>query len=114
MRRALLGVAVLLTTACKDGARVTGPVTGAAATGTLNVQIEARTCSAEGSFGIDIYIDDTLVGTPTFMVGSTASFTVAAGTHTLGGISTNGKFDWAGADVVVPPGGQYTAMFACH
>jgi hypothetical protein len=110
MRRALLGVAVLLTAACKDGARPTSP----AATGTLNVQIEARTCSAEGSFDIEVYIDDVLVGTPTFMVGSTASFSVAAGSHTLGGVSTNGKFDWASAEVDVPAGGEYTAMFACH
>ena len=110
MRRALLGVAVLLTAACKDGARLTSPAT----TGTLNVQIEARTCSAEGTFGIDVYIDDILVGTPTFVVGSTASFSVTAGTHTLGGIATNGKFDWAAAEVDVPAGGEYTAMFACH
>ncbi len=110
MRRALLGVAVLLTAACKDGAGATGPP----ANGTLNVQIEARTCSAEGSFGIDVYIDDVLVGTPTFMVGSIASFTVAAGSHTVGGVAKNGKFDWAAADVVVPAGGEYTAMFACH
>jgi hypothetical protein len=109
MWRALLVAAVFLTTACKDAAGATGP----AVDGTLNVQIETKTCSAEGSFDIEVFIDHVHVGTPTFSVGSNASYTVTAGSHSIGGLSTNGKFSWGSEDVIVPAGGQYTSFFAC-
>jgi hypothetical protein len=109
MWRALLVAAVLLTTACKDAGGATGP----AVNGTLNVQIETKTCSAAGSFDVEVFIDHVHVGTPTFSVGSNASYTVKAGTHTIGGFSTDGRFNWGSEDVVVPAGGAYTASFAC-
>jgi hypothetical protein len=110
MRRALVGLMVLMMAACK-GADVTAP---AATTGTLNVQIETKTCATEGSFDIDVFIDHVLVGTPTFSIGSTASYTVTAGSHTIGGDAVDGRLSWGYETVEVPAGGQYTALFACQ
>ncbi len=110
MRRLLLGTAVILMAACK-GKDITAP---APTTGVLNVQIETKTCSAQGSFDIEVFIDHVLVGTPTFMIGSTASYTVAAGSHTIGGYAVDGRFDWGYETVEVPAGGEYTALFACQ
>ena len=111
MRRGLLGLTLLLTAACKDGKGVTAP---AATTGILNVQIETRTCSTQGAFDIEVFIDHVLVGTPTFKVGSTAAYSVLAGSHTLGGFAVDGRLSWGSETVVVPAGGQYTAKFACQ
>jgi hypothetical protein len=108
MRRACLVLATVLTAACK-GKDVTAP----AATGTLNVQIEARTCSKQGAFGIYVFIDHLLVGTPTLSVDSTASYTVTAGSHTVGGDAVDGRFSWGFEAVEVPSGGTYTAQFGC-
>lgn len=103
-------MAAMLTVACHDA---TGPTTPAV-NGILSVQLDANTCAAEGSFDVDVYIDHVLVGTPTLTDTSASSFTVLGGTHTLGGIAKNGKFDWVSNDVDVPVGGVYPAMFACH
>lgn len=111
MRRALLCLTLLLTAACKDGKGIIAP---AAATGTLNVQIETKTCSTQGAFDIEVFIDHVLVGTPTFKVGSTASFPVLAGSHTIGGFAVDGRLSWGSETVVVPAGGQHTSLFACQ
>jgi hypothetical protein len=111
MRRAFLVLAAVLTAACKDGKGITAPV---ATNGTLNVQIETKTCSTQGSFDISVFIDHVLVGTPTFKIGSTASYSVLAGDHTIGGFAMDGRFNWGSVTVAVPAGGQYTALFACQ
>ena len=100
---------MVLAAGCKDGAKLTDP----AAHGTLHVQIEAATCASEGPFAIEVFIDHVLVGTPTFSVGSTASYDVTPGNHTLGGIATNGRYNWGSEVVTVPAGGEYTAAFGC-
>jgi hypothetical protein len=107
MRRAFLAVAATLVMACHDG------VTAPSANGTLGVELDPVTCAAEGPVDVDVYIDHVLVGTPTLSVNAATPFTVTGGTHTLGGIAKNGMFDWVSNDVVVPAGGEYTAMFAC-
>lgn len=111
MRWAFLGIAVLLTAACKDGKGVTAPDL---TSGTINFQIETKTCSTQGSFDIELFIDHVLVDTPTFAIGTTASYTVAAGSHTVGGFATDGRFNWGSVIVEVPAGGAYTALFACR
>src|SRR3974377_733811 len=100
---------MLLTTACKGG----GPTTPAATTGALTRKIEAKTCSTQGSFDIEVFVDHVLVGTRTFMVGTTVPFTVTAGNHTLGGRASDGRFSWGYETIFVPAGGEYTAQFAC-
>lgn len=110
MRTALVCAAMLLTAGCK-ARDITAP---AATTGTLNVQIESRTCSTQGAFDIEVFIDHMLVGTSTFSIGSTASYTVAAGAHTLGGLAVDGRLSWGAETVTVPAGGEYTAKFACE
>jgi hypothetical protein len=110
MRQAVMAlVALTIATACKDGG-----VTAPAADGTLNVEIETRTCASAGSLDVEVFVDHVLVGTPTLMVGTVASYTVTAGSHTVGGIEASGKFDWGFITVEVPAGGQYTAEFACQ
>ena len=109
MKRAILLGAVMLAAACKDGGS-TAPAT----TGKLHVQIETKTCANQGSFDIEVFIDHVLVGTPTFAVGSQSTFTVAAGAHTLGALAVDGRFSWGSESVVVPAGGEYTALFACQ
>jgi hypothetical protein len=110
MRRALLGLAVMLTAACK-GNDVTAPVSK---NGTLNVQIETKSCASQGPFDISVFIDHVLVGSPTFAIGSTASYTVLAGSHTIGGFAVDGRLNWGSITVLVPAGGQYTALFQCQ
>jgi hypothetical protein len=110
MRRAFLGLAVVLATACRDGKGPTAPPVN----GTLNFQIETKTCAAESPFDIEVFIDHALVGTSTFNIGSTASYTVVGGSHTVGGFATDHRFNWGSVVVEVPAGGAYTALFACH
>ena len=113
MRRVFLGLAVLpvmLTAACK-GKDITAPVSK---NGTLNVQIESKTCLTQGPFDISVFVDHVLVGSPTFAIGSTASFTVLAGNHTVGGFAVDGRLSWGSVTVQVPAGGQYTALFRCQ
>ncbi len=110
MQRALLMLAVVLTAACHSDSSPTAPV---ATTGILNFQIETKTCSEQGAFDISVFIDHVKVASPTFTVGSTSSFAVQAGTHTIGGFAVDGRLNWASIVVTVPAGGQYTALFAC-
>jgi hypothetical protein len=110
MKRALVLAAMALTAACK-GRDITAPV---ATTGTLHVQIEEKTCSTQGAFDIEVFIDHVLVGTQKFSVGTTASFSVEGGAHTLGALAVDGRFSWGATTVTVPAGGEYTAFFACQ
>jgi hypothetical protein len=110
MKRAFVLAALMLAAACK-GKDITAP---AATTGTLHVQIESKTCSTQGAFDIEVFIDHVLVGTQKFSVGSTASFSVVGGTHTLGALAVDGRFSWGAETVTVPAGGEYTAQFACQ
>ncbi len=110
MRRALLVVTAMMLAACK-GKDITAPTP---TTGTLNFQIETKTCSTQGTFDIKLFIDHVLVDTPHFSIGSTASYTVAAGSHIVGGSAVDGRLSWASVVVEVPAGGQYTALFACQ
>jgi len=109
MRRAALVVTAMMLAACK-GKDITAPSTK----GTLNFQIETKTCSTQGTFDIKLFIDHVLVDTPHFSVGSTASYAVDAGSHIVGGSAVDGRFNWASVVVQVPAGGQYTALFGCQ
>jgi hypothetical protein len=109
MKRALIVLTVVLASACK-GKEIVAPV---ATTGTLNVEIEARTCSQETGLDVEVFVDHVLVGTPTLVPGTTVSYQVAGGSHTVGGIAVNGKYSWGFVTVTVPAGGEYTASFGC-
>jgi hypothetical protein len=108
MRPALCALAALMATACK------GPDATAPTTGTLSFQIETATCSTEGSFAVELFIDHVNVGTPTMSIGTLSSYTVAAGTHTVGAIAVDGRFNWGYVSVVVPAGGEYTTLLECQ
>lgn len=110
MKHAFVLAALTLTAACK-GKDIIAPV---ATTGTLHVQIEERTCSTQEAFDIEVFIDHVLVGTQKFAVGTTASFSVLGGNHTLGALAVDGRFSWGAETVTVPAGGEYTARFACE
>lgn len=110
MKRALVLAVMAATAACK-GKDITAP---APTTGTLHVQIEAKTCSTQGAFDIEVFIDHVLVGTQKFTVGTTASYSVSGGMHTLGALAVDGRFSWGAETVTVPAGGEYTALFACQ
>ncbi len=110
MKRALIVLTVVLASACK-GNDVLAP---AVTTGTLKVEIETRTCSLEPALDVEVFVDHVLVGTPTLSVGSTVSYQVTGGSHTVGGFAVNGKYNWGFVTVVVPAGGEYTASFGCQ
>jgi hypothetical protein len=110
MKRALTVLIVVLASACK-GKDIVAPVI---TTGTLKFEIETRTCSLEPPLDVEVFVDHVLVGTPTLAVGSTASYQVAGGSHTVGGFAVNGKYNWGFVTVNVPAGGEYTALFSCQ
>jgi hypothetical protein len=104
-------VTAVFALACKDASSVTAP---APTTGTLKVGVESPSCDSEGAFDVEVFIDHVKVGTPTLSATALASYSVTAGSHTLGGFSVNGHWNWGSIDVTVPAGGSYTAVFACR
>jgi hypothetical protein len=111
MKRALIVLTVIFATACK-GKDIVAPVTST--NGTLKFEIETRTCSLEPPLDVEVFVDHVLVGTPTLTVGSTVSYQVVGGSHTVGGFAVNGKYNWGFVTVNVPAGGEYTASFSCQ
>ncbi len=112
MRRgigSICAVSFALVAGCKGDA-TTSPATRQS---TLSVQIETKTCSAASPVTIDVFIDHTLVGSPSLMIGTTATYDVTPGNHVLGGVDLDRRFSWASETVSVPVGGDYTAQFAC-
>ncbi len=105
----MCAVGVALVAGCK-GDSTTSPTTKQS---TLSVQIETKTCSAASPVTIDVFIDHTLVGSPSLMIGTTATYAVTPGSHVLGGVDIDRRFSWASETVTVPVGGDYTAQFAC-
>ena len=81
----------------------------------LVVVVHLRTRRPDyGREDMQVFIDHVLVGTQKFAVGTTASFSVAGGSHLLGALAVDGRFSWGAETVNVPAGGEYTAQFACQ
>ena len=109
MRRGLLVFAVLISVACKGKDIIVADTTS-----TLIVQLEALSCTNEGTFDIEMFIDHASQGTSSMNVATSSSFITTPGTHLLGARAINGRWSWGATTVTVPQGGSYTAQLACR
>ena len=110
MKRFLVLLTVTcLTVSCK-GKDIVAPDD----TSTLIVQLEAASCTAEGTFDVETFIDHTSKGTSSMNVSTSATFVTTPGTHLLGARSINGRWSWGATTVIVPQGGSYTAQLGCR
>ncbi len=109
MRRALLALTALLAVACK-GKDVTAPLVQS----TLVVQLEVISCSVEGTFDVELFVDHVSRGTTSMNVTTSSKFVTSPGSHLLGARAINGRWSWAATTVQVPQGGSYTAQLACR